>query len=303
MKKLIVVIPYFGKPIKWLNFFLASCAKNSDVDWLIVSDFEILHRPKNVHHLFITFDSYRSYIATKLGIQPNWNQSYKLCDLKPALGFLHEDIVKNYDFWAFGDMDLVYGDILDKYESLMKDYDIISSHTYLLAGHLSIFKVMNETNLLFTVIPNWKEALSSSSHLSFDEVVMTEMLVSHLPKFNRMEIKFSPQLIFDKKVNNQQLRIIFKEQYTTFFTNNWLMPNGVLTKPTTWTWDHGRLFHDAMPGNILYGHFSFWNSARYGDTSHPDSGIWNKSPELIVSNIPYDDIQKFKVSKEGFLLI
>ena len=40
---------------------------------------------------------------------------YKLCDLKPAYGHIHERDIAGYRFFGYGDIDIVYGQISDFY--------------------------------------------------------------------------------------------------------------------------------------------------------------------------------------------
>ena len=138
MKKLLLIIPYFGEKPKWFNFFLCSLSHNPEIDWMLITDFEIHSKPKNCIHLHTKYDHYRNFICNKLGINFSNPSPYKLCDLKPAYGFLHYDYVLNYQFWGYSDIDLVYGNILDKYDHLLNEFDVISSHTWLLAGHLTL---------------------------------------------------------------------------------------------------------------------------------------------------------------------
>lgn len=38
MKKIVFIIPYFGTFPPWIDYFLASCTANSDVDFILFSD-------------------------------------------------------------------------------------------------------------------------------------------------------------------------------------------------------------------------------------------------------------------------
>lgn len=104
------VIPYFGRWPFWMPLFLESCRLNSDIDWLLFSDCgEPEHLPPNVRIEPIDYASYCAWVSQRLGIPFAPANPYKLCDLKPALGYIHEDRLRGYDFWAFGDLDVLYG--------------------------------------------------------------------------------------------------------------------------------------------------------------------------------------------------
>lgn len=53
---------------------------------------------------------------------------YYLVEFKPALGWLFREYLKNYSHWAFGDLDVLFGDMrrgwLEPNE--LRDFDIIT---------------------------------------------------------------------------------------------------------------------------------------------------------------------------------
>ena len=302
MKKLIIIIPYFGSKPRWLNFFLASLAFNPEIDWLFISDFEIKHKPKNYNHIFVKFEDYKLFISKKLNIPFAPEAPYKLCDLKPAFGFLHYDFVKNYQFWGYSDIDLVYGDLLGAYGELLNSYDVISSHSWLLAGHFSIFRTMKETIYLFSMLQNWKDAFLDPHYISFDEAHMTEYLFENVAIPFR-KLKHEKGLETTKKIDGLTLNLLFKERYTTFMGEGLLLPRGVLTQPSVWTWDAGKVNNDVMTESIIYSHFSFWNSGRWNEGNDPNAGIWQRNTSTTYPNIEWDEIKKFTISKDGFAVL
>ena len=95
-----------------MPFFLESCRRNTDIDWLLFSDCGIPETlPPNVTVETMTFSDYCALVSRRLNIDFAPAAAYKLCDIKPALGHIHADRLQGYDFWAFGDIDLVYGDL------------------------------------------------------------------------------------------------------------------------------------------------------------------------------------------------
>src|SRR5690554_4211993 len=109
---IILLIPYFGKWPAWFDFFLLSCEYNPTVQWKFYTDCHVPDvAPRNVRFQYITFAEYKEKVSLELDISFNPQNPYKLCDLKPALGFIHEEDVEGYDFWGFSDIDLVYGDL------------------------------------------------------------------------------------------------------------------------------------------------------------------------------------------------
>jgi len=84
------------------------------------------------------------------------NSAYKLCDLKPFYGLIHKEDLARYEFWGFGDIDLIYGDlssVID--EETLSRYDFISLHSERVSGHLFLMRNIAESNKLCLKIPNW----------------------------------------------------------------------------------------------------------------------------------------------------
>lgn len=176
MAKIILIIPYFGKLPNYFQVFLDSCANTNLVDFLIFTDDITSYRyPSNFKVTYESFDEFKTRIFNKIGdatiIHP-----YKLCDLKPAYGFILSDFIKAYNFWGHCDIDMIFGDI-DKYLEIVKfeNYDRIFTY-----GHLSIYRNSPEINLLFKTADSGKLpkifdfnfVKSTTYPCNFDEVGM-----------------------------------------------------------------------------------------------------------------------------------
>ncbi|RXM50152.1 DUF6625 family protein [Chryseobacterium sp. CH1] len=113
MTRIALINCYFGK--KWpsyFNHFLFSCKYNSDVDFLIFTNLEAPFQIANVHFIKINDLSEFSKIASeKLNLSINILDGYKLCDFKPAYGLIFQEYLKNYDFWGYCDIDIIFGNI------------------------------------------------------------------------------------------------------------------------------------------------------------------------------------------------
>lgn len=109
---IVLLIPYFGKWPAWFDFFLLSCKYNPSIQWQFYTDCGIPENaPSNVSFQSISFANYKKKVSDKLKINFNPNSAYKLCDLKSMLGYVHEESIKDFDFWGFSDIDLVYGNL------------------------------------------------------------------------------------------------------------------------------------------------------------------------------------------------
>lgn len=110
--KIALVVAYFGKFPEWMDLYLYSCSKNPFIDFIFYTDCEIPQRTyTNTIFHNISSNDYCDFVSKRLQIDFHPSHSYKLCDLKPFYGIIHEKDLDKYDWWGFGDIDLVYGDL------------------------------------------------------------------------------------------------------------------------------------------------------------------------------------------------
>lgn len=151
MKKIRLIIPYFGKLPKFFPYFLLTAKRNKKIDFLIYTDqnvdqLEILNA-ENIEFKTLSFDDLRKKVQSKFDFEISLKTPYKLCDYKVAYGFIFEEELKGYDYWGFCDTDVLLGDIyqfLEEHSFFENDYA-----RYGLLGHLQIFKNSQEVNYVF----------------------------------------------------------------------------------------------------------------------------------------------------------
>ena len=151
MKKIRLIIPYFGRLPKFFPYFLLTAKRNQKIDFLIYTDqkvdqFDILNA-KNIEFVTLSFDELREKVQSKFDFKISLKTPYKLCDYKVAYGFIFEEELKGYDYWGFCDTDVLLGDIyqfLEEHSFFENDYS-----RYGLLGHLQIFKNSQEVNHIF----------------------------------------------------------------------------------------------------------------------------------------------------------
>ena len=160
--KICIVIPYFGTWPEWINYFLLSCKYNPSVDWQFFTDCgvpEVSSKNLTFHHTTLT--EFNKLASNQLNLELSIKNPYKLCDLKPAYGLIFQDYLKNYDFWGYGDIDLIYGDIETFITShLLDTYDIISNHKDFVAGHFCLLRNTPGINQLFMKGAYYKKAFN-----------------------------------------------------------------------------------------------------------------------------------------------
>jgi hypothetical protein len=91
---------WYGKYPWYLPYFMHSCSFNPTVDFYIITDntSKITNKPVNVKIIYKTLAEIKATASQKLGFTVNIDYPYKLCDFKPAYGFLFPEIIRGYDF-------------------------------------------------------------------------------------------------------------------------------------------------------------------------------------------------------------
>ena len=167
MKSIVLIFPYFGKLPPQYKMWRFSALQNPSIDFMFFTDTDV--DPANniiVHRM--AFNDFKQLIQDKFGFPIALNRPYKLCEYKQAYGYILQKYIKNYDFWGYGDLDLVYGDI----RSFISDE--ILSHKFLLGwGHLTLLSNDSYTNSYFMKQEKgyqyYKDAFTTNKITYFDE--------------------------------------------------------------------------------------------------------------------------------------
>ena len=180
--KFCIIIPYFGKFPDTFDTFINSCRFNPEFDWLFFTDCTYTDLPANVKFVPCTLAELKKLIEEKLGFNVTLETSYKICDYRPAFGLIFQDYIKEYDFWGYGDIDLVYGNISTFItDELCKKYDKL-----LPCGHLSFVKNKEEINRTFLKeikgTLSYKEVFSDNKPFIFDEYRGINEKLLHIKK-------------------------------------------------------------------------------------------------------------------------
>ena len=170
MKKCCFIVPFFGKMPKNFSLFLKTCEYNRDFNWLIITDDNTKYiYPPNVKKINMTFNEVRELIQSKFDFKIALPNPYKLCDFRPAYGFLFEDYIRDFRFWGYCDLDILIGNI-GKFitEELFDQYD-----KFFCLGHMALYRNNTKDNKLFMSKINgeywYKEVFTNPSNMIFDE--------------------------------------------------------------------------------------------------------------------------------------
>lgn len=263
--RILFLMPYFGQWPFWMPFFLESCRRNADIDWLFFTDCGVPENlPPNVTVESMMFSDYCGWVSERLGIDFAPAEAYKLCDIRPAMGLIHADRLEGYDFWAFGDIDLVYGDLRSYFTAdRLASYDLYSTHERRVAGHLCLIRNTARKRELFRQIEGWETRFTDQKHHALDEGAFSRIFLWR---------KNFPTPLFNLvgKFNPWRRRSEFTEAFST--------PGGCIkwhdgseNFPHQWYWRNGQLTNDRDgERQFPYFHFVCWKRNEWPRLPQPD---------------------------------
>jgi len=174
-QSIVLMVSWYG-PYPWyFPYFVHTIGFNPSVDFFIVTDNtdEIPNKPGNLKIIYRTMDELKEDFSSKLGFIVAIDSPFKLCDFKPAYGFLFQDIINGYDFWGHIDLDIVFGDVRGfMTDELLQSYDVISCRHDFTAGYFTLYRNNDYCNALFTKSNAYHTVFSTPDNYWFDECGM-----------------------------------------------------------------------------------------------------------------------------------
>jgi hypothetical protein len=272
-QRIAVIMPYFGKWPEWIDLYMYSCGNNSFIDWYFFTDCDKLNNAyPNVFIQTISFTDYCRHVSESLKIEFNPDSPYKLCDLRPFYGCIYQDILKEYEFWGFGDIDVIWGDIVKFYTNKKLDnYDVFSTHNDRLSGHFCLLRNNEKYQKLCFEISDWKMKLEDKTNYILDESDYSRIIFPEskwIGKFYRQimmkylgwkiawEIYYTFFPVIHLILGLKRRRLYFKEQHTTPILNS----DGRLYKyeSDSWHYKEGRIYNDRVNRDYIYLHFMIY---------------------------------------------
>lgn len=231
-----IVATHFGPVPLWLPAFLLSCRDNPDVRWLIYTDIEIAGPvPANVEIRRTRLHEFNARCSDTLGTRIDVQRLSKLSDLKPAYGVIFADDLHRFDFWAYSELDIIWGRIRHfMTDGLLRDHDLVSGKHFELAGHFTLFRNTARMNRLFEIMPDARATMANPHHFRLDERVFTRELLA----LQAREPSSSPRIAWEAELT-------MSAQYQR------ALPDGL--EGNLW-WCAGRTY-DAECNELMYLHF------------------------------------------------
>ncbi len=293
--KICFLIPFFGKMNNYFPLFLESCRRNRDIDWIIFTDDSTGYNyPENVKVHYTTFEAIKDLFQKKFSFSIKLNRPYKLCDFKPAYGYVFEDYLKDYDFWGYCDTDLIWGNI-QKFitADILNNYDKIG-----VLGHCTLFRNTKDCNTAFmnkNVDSRYETVCTNDKGFSFDEEFNNSI--------NNIYERMGKKIYSTLNIGNIYTKSnYFKLVRYDFEHNVYIKEN---RKNSFFLWDNGNLFRYTKTKGILlkeeflYIHLQSrqmkWDgvySEKFKIIPHCFEAL--EVPEVTASN--FDNIRKFYYS-------
>ena len=145
---------------------------------------------------------------------------FKVCDFRPAFGHIFSGELQDTDYWGWGDIDVIYGN-LDKLSHLLKknSSDVMSARSQFISGQFCLLRNTSVVNSLYLSSKDWVRVATESRNYDFDEVdhfkdrtaqSFTEICMkAHLDKGLRLTLKdFGHD---DKVLRKRALKLLWRD--------------------------------------------------------------------------------------------
>ena len=234
MKKILFIIPYFGNFRSDISFFLKSVEKNPTIDFIVFTNQQILHKPKNLR----VINCELSYLE-QLAKENIWEgcvltKAYKICDYRPAYGLMFNKYIEGYDFWGHCDTDMIFGDIRSYYpDERLEKYDRHGKN-----GPFTLYKNNTFVNNLFKEAGNITEIFTNQKPFGFDEWGGQKGTTIFWEKVYPNNI--------DQENNHDNL-----QPYHYSFISTWVVRTTPKMKNLCFSYENGKLYRIGLLNNKI----------------------------------------------------
>lgn len=192
-----MIVQWVGPLPSWIDAWLANTQRVTDAGygWEFLLDHDI--------------DSIRLRIAS-LGVECPPLVGRKLCDYRPALGEMYENVVKDFDFWGHTDLDCVYGNLWEFVsDELLAGCDIYSNDPYPnLCGPFSLYRTDTASHV-FRDAEDWRDIFEDPELHAFDETGIAPTIAAsglrvrheHFEGANSMYVHFTSDKKYPETVS------------------------------------------------------------------------------------------------------
>ncbi|MBP3517922.1 MAG: hypothetical protein J6K31_05890 [Parabacteroides sp.] len=229
---IIFVILYFGDYAWYIPHFIKSCKFNPSINFLILSDLgsKFKNIPDNVTIKDYSVSEFQKVASQSLGFPISIETNYKICDFRPAIGYIFPDLIKGYDFWGYCDLDVIFGNIRSFItEDLLSKYDVISARHDYLTGCFSLFRNNSTINNLFKYSKDYKKVFTNKYNYCFDEASNAYIQFMNNTPINKIKSEVQSMTEVIKRLDSEKkIRAYFDFLLLEGLPGNILWDNGTL---------------------------------------------------------------------------
>lgn len=268
--RIAVLLIYFGRLPWYFRFFQHSCAHNPHVDFILFTDASTGESlPPNLIVIPSSLGEIRKMASEKLGFPVALESAYKLCDFRPAFGLLFEDVLKDYEFWGHGDVDVIYGNIRAIItDTILDSYDIISVRKEFITGFFALYRNNEVNRYLFRQSRDYQKIFRDRTHYCFDEC-----------NFNHVPLK-KGKSVFELKAEIQCATYVVKKLQLCSAVRAYFGTLVVEELVGGLRWSNGELYYKENP--ILLFHLIFFK-----DLPFKSVPSWKEIPQTFYMNSFY----------------
>jgi len=232
MQRIIFIITYIGDYPWYFPYFLHSCRYNPTINFLIFSDNQtpLEHLPPNVHLIPYSLGQFNADASKALDFEVSVESGYKLCDFKPAYGYIFSDHIKEYDFWGYCDVDVIFGNIRAfMTDELLNEYDIISARHDYLTGCFALYRNNPYMRELFKQSKNYRKVFTESRNFFFDETNFAFEAFEKGLHYSQIQTEVESMTHVVRRLQEEnKLKAFFEFQIVEGFAGNMLWNKGQL---------------------------------------------------------------------------
>jgi len=249
-KSLALLVCYCGKLPWYFKYFINSCKYNPTVDFYVITNDTTwaYPLPANVRIIYKTLEDISLLASTKLGFEVAIKDGYKLCDFKPAYGFIFSDILGKYDFWGHCDLDIIFGSIRNFItDTLLEKYDLISVRPEWIPGCFLLYRNNLKMNTLFQHSKDYKKVFTTDKHYCFDETNFAHTAFKARKSYRKINTEIESMMhVVKRKSAEKYIRSFF----------DFYMIEGL---PGKLRWEKGRMFYKNKYEILLFHMIYFKN--------------------------------------------
>jgi len=168
--KKVIIVNYYGKLPRYASYFFETCKRNRSYHFVIFNDLHENAIDQNLTFIKSTLQDFNEHATEALGIPIHLTHAFKICDLRPSYGIVYRELIEEFDFWGFCDLDIILGSLDDFLtDDFLDRVDVYSSKPKWNSGSFSLYRNSEIVNNIFRATEDWTTVFSVNKYYGFDE--------------------------------------------------------------------------------------------------------------------------------------